>query len=234
VTCQLLNIAIPAPAISLQKRTNGSDADTVPGPTIASGKPVSWTYDVTNLGNTVLNSVQVTDQVTLPIAASGGTVSVQCPKSILIQGESMQCSATGVAGQLESGGNFTGQYGNEATVTATDSTGINVNATDPSHYLEVEPGVEIQKSTNGQDADSRPGPLIDVGQPVTWEYRVSNTGSEPLSNVVVTDSEGVSVIFQDGDANSNNRLDLNEVWRYTGQGNASSGQYRRGLCQWRQ
>jgi uncharacterized repeat protein (TIGR01451 family) len=226
VTCQLLNIAIPAPAISLQKRTNGSDADTVPGPTIASGKPVSWTYDVTNLGNTVLNSVQVTDQVTLPIAASGGTVSVQCPKSILIQGESMQCSATGVAGQLESGGNFTGQYGNEATVTATDSTGINVNATDPSHYLEVEPGVEIQKSTNGQDADSRPGPLIDVGQPVTWEYRVSNTGSEPLSNVVVTDSEGVSVIFQDGDANSNNRLDLNEVWRYTGQGNASSGQYQ--------
>lgn len=53
--------------------------------------------------------------------------------------------------------------------------------------------VDIEKATNGQDADSAPGPTIAVGGTVTWTYTVTNTGTEPLSAVVVTDDRGVAV-----------------------------------------
>jgi uncharacterized repeat protein (TIGR01451 family) len=51
----------------------------------------------------------------------------------------------------------------------------------------VGPSVEIKKFTNGEDADNPPGPEILVGSPVTWTYIVTNTGTVPLSGIVVTD-----------------------------------------------
>jgi len=50
------------------------------------------------------------------------------------------------------------------------------------------PSIEIEKSTNGQDADSAPGPSLTVGDPITWTYVVTNTGNVTLTNIVVTDS----------------------------------------------
>lgn len=53
------------------------------------------------------------------------------------------------------------------------------------------PDVDIEKSTNGEDADRAPGPSIQVGSDpvdsVTWTYVVSNTGDVPLTKVEVTD-----------------------------------------------
>lgn len=57
----------------------------------------------------------------------------------------------------------------------------------------VGPKVELVKSTNGDDADSAPGPTIEVGKTVTWTYEVRNTGTLPLTIVSVTDDKGVSV-----------------------------------------
>ena len=47
--------------------------------------------------------------------------------------------------------------------------------------------ISLEKSTNGQDADALPGPSITPGDPVVWEYRVTNTGAEALSDVYVMD-----------------------------------------------
>jgi hypothetical protein len=51
----------------------------------------------------------------------------------------------------------------------------------------------IVKLTNGQDANAAPGPSLPVGNPITWEYRVTNTGNVTLSNLSVTDDKGVAV-----------------------------------------
>jgi LPXTG-motif cell wall-anchored protein len=48
-------------------------------------------------------------------------------------------------------------------------------------------GIIIEKWTNGDDADSAPGPSITVGDAVTWTYVVTNTGQVDLTGVVVTD-----------------------------------------------
>ncbi len=51
----------------------------------------------------------------------------------------------------------------------------------------VGPAIKIEKSTNGEDADSAPGPTITVGEPVTWQYVVTNTGKIALTIVAVVD-----------------------------------------------
>src|SRR5262249_45454155 len=82
------------------------------------------------------------------------------------------------------------------------------------------------KRTNGDDADAAPGPQIRVGDPVTWTYEVHNTGSVPLSNVVVTDNvAGVTPVYVSGDLNNDGKLDLSEVWLFQAQGTAVAGQY---------
>ena len=53
--------------------------------------------------------------------------------------------------------------------------------------------VDLQKLTNGQDADSAPGPVVIIGSTVNWTYVVSNTSSRPLTNISVTDDQGVVV-----------------------------------------
>src|SRR5712691_5634037 len=53
----------------------------------------------------------------------------------------------------------------------------------------AQPSVSIVKSTNGQDANSPPGPVVTVGSTVTWTYLVTNSGGRDLTNVAVTDNQ---------------------------------------------
>lgn len=88
------------------------------------------------------------------------------------------------------------------------------------------PSIDIQKSTNGQDADSAPGPVIGAGSSVTWAYVVQNTGSISLTNVVVYDDQlGAITNLTGGDVNGNHVLETNETWVYSVSGSAQSGQY---------
>ena len=58
------------------------------------------------------------------------------------------------------------------------------------HLRERTGMIDIEKATNGEDADNPTGPFILVGDPVEWTYVVTNTGDVQLSNVVVTDDNG--------------------------------------------
>ena len=77
-------------------------------------------------------------------------------------------------------------YENEGTVTATGA-GQQVTDSDFSHYFGVAAGIDIEKSTNGADADNPPGPFIPVGNAVTWTYVVRNTGNATITGATVTD-----------------------------------------------
>jgi hypothetical protein len=83
----------------------------------------------------------------------------------------------------------------------------------------VGPAVRIDKSTNGEDADQAPGPSIPVGEPVIWEYVVTNTGTVPLTNVVVTDDQDVTVSCP------GSSLSVGQSITCTGEGVAVEGQY---------
>ncbi len=105
-----------APAIDLEKWTNGQDADRAPGPLLPIGAQVTWTYQVRNTGNDTLAISQLVDNQ-LGI--------IDCAPS-LSPGETVFCDLDGVA--------LAGQYTNTATVSAVSTSGITVVDGDPSHY----------------------------------------------------------------------------------------------------
>ena len=83
----------------------------------------------------------------------------------------------------------------------------------------VGPSIQIEKSTNGEDADEAPGPTITVGSPVTWQYVVTNTGTIPLTSVAVVDDRNVSVVCPA------TTLAVQQSMTCTGSGVAVAGQY---------
>jgi hypothetical protein len=158
-------------AIRIEKATNGRDADFRPGPIILVGEKVTWNYVVRNEGTVNLAGVTVTDDQRVP---------VDCPQTTLAVGEAMTCTAIGTA--------EAGAYMNLGTARATfEGEGGSVSDTDPSHYFGADPEVDIEKSTNGVDADMPTGPEICVDGLVLWTYEVANTGNVWLTRVRVTD-----------------------------------------------
>ncbi len=203
-----------APAVTIEKSTNGADADAAPGPALLVNNTAKWDYVVTNTGNVNLIDVVVTDDQ---------GVTVTCPETTLDVGATMTCTASDTV--------TIGQYVNQGQVNGTpvdengnplvneDSDPLNVTDTDDSHYFGIEPSVSIEKSTNGLDADTNPGPLLTLGDPVEWEYVVTNTGNVRLEDLGVTDDQGVTV------ACPASALDPAESMTCTASGTVEADQY---------
>jgi hypothetical protein len=196
------NAAQAVSSIDIEKLTNGQDADSAPGPALPAGSQVTWTYEVANTGDELLTNITVADDKT-------GTV--PCPYTELAAGANMTCTATGVA--------IAGQYENLGTVTGTAPDNSTVTDSDPSHYWGVIAAVEIRKYTNGLNADVPPGPEIPAGGQVVWNYVVTNTGNTALTEITVTDDQGVSV------ACPATNLEAGDSMICSGTGSATEGQY---------
>jgi len=191
--------------ITLEKATNGMDADVAPGPALVIGSPVTWTYVVTNTGDEVLNQVRVVDDQV-------GAVS--CPKTTLAVQESMTCTAAGTV--------QAGQYANLGTAAAvTETSLLRVSDVDPSHYFGVldQPAIDLEKATDGFDADTAPGPFLPIGLPVSWTYLVTNTGNVSVGDISVADDQMVSVFCPQS------FLDPGAFMVCTAFGTAQAGQY---------
>jgi uncharacterized repeat protein (TIGR01451 family) len=187
-----------------------ADADGPSGPIILTGETVTWKYEVTNIGNVALQNIVVTDAVL-------GTIT--CPSTSLAVGASMTCTATGTATAY--------QYSNTASVTG-DYSGNPVSDSDKSHYYGADPSIDLEKLTNGEDADSATGPMITVDDPVFWMYKVENTGNTDLTNVQVTDSVIPSANIDCGEADNDNIisvLHMSEIKTCKANGISTAGQY---------
>ena len=200
-------ITVPNPDIDIEKATNDQDADTPTGPVLELGDDVTWTYVVTNEGDVPLENVVVTDD-------HEGVVSNLISTSmndddILDVGEVWVYEMTGTA--------QCGQYANLADVVGFYGP-IPVTDEDPSHYIvRCEPDIDIEKHTNGFDADFPQGPQIEVGETITWEYFVTNRGDVPLMNIVVVDDQigtipDSSIVSKS--MNNDDILDIGETWTY--------------------
>ena len=155
------------PSLSLEKRTNGQDADGPTGPVVVVGSTITWTYEVTNTGNVTLTNIAVTDDK----AGTIGTIPT------LGVGASATLTKTGAA--------VAGQYSNVGKAETTYS-GQTVTATDPSHYYGAQPSIGLAKSgTLNLGSNGR----ADAGDTISYTFAVTNTGNVTLTNVVVTDSK---------------------------------------------
>jgi hypothetical protein len=205
-------IGVEDPQIVIEKFTNGDpgdDVNCVDGPTVLVGDPIVWTYIVTNPGDVPLSGVVVTDDIlgVIPGPDSGDTNN----NGLLDPGETWTYSANGIA--------VGGQYNNVGDVIGVSPGQQTVVDDDPSCYIAVQPAIDIEKATNGEDADNPTGPIIPVGDPVNWTYVVTNTGDVPLTQVTVVDDQGVVVTCPQ------DTLAVGESMTCTANGTAVAGQY---------
>lgn len=92
--------------------------------------------------------------------------------------------------------------------------------------VSLTPSVDIEKDTNGDDADNPTGPIVPVDSTVTWTYVITNDGELDLTDVVVTDDQGEVPVRDDStDVGADDILSVGESWTYTATGVATQGQY---------
>jgi uncharacterized repeat protein (TIGR01451 family) len=229
----------PAPGVDIVKFTEGQDANDPNGvdvPRFVPGATVTWTYRVTNIGNTSVpaGAVSVTDN--WGFVASFDTELIGDGDAIFEPGEVWLYQATGIADNLilavadpkliegvcTAGGSEPPRtaYTNLGTVTIPGD-----SADDPSSYCNPPPSVSIVKLTNDLDAnDSINGtdiPVIDPQATVTWTYLVTNTGPVALtaSEVTVVDNiPGVNPVLVAESIAADDILQPDEVWTYEATG----------------
>jgi|GEM_PF-2128844 len=219
------------PGIGIEKFTEDLDWDNPTGPFVTPGvTPVDWTFILFNTGNVALAVTSLNDSQlgAIPLPSTPPAISGDIDGDGLLDlFEIWEIPYTAVA-------TTSGQHMNTATVIGDavdpdgDSYGADpVDDSDDSHYFGAVPGIDIEKFTNGQQADTQPGPAIEVGDPVHWTYVVSNTGNVPLAGVqtsVIDANEGAAN-YVSGDIDFDFLLDTNEVWNFEIFGVATAGQY---------
>jgi uncharacterized repeat protein (TIGR01451 family) len=193
------------PQVDIEKATNGQDADEAPGPLVAEGGDVEWVYVVTNTGNVPLTDVTVTDDVEDAAGIDCDDTGSNIVAGPLAPGASFTCvaSSEAVEGQYANVGTVTGVGPETTDVDGETVTGAEVTDDDPSHYLGVVPAVDIEKFTNGQDADEPTGPYLPAGGAVRWTYVVTNTGNGALTGLTVTDDLVDAAAIDCADTGSN-------------------------------
>ena len=162
------------PKIDIEVHTNSLDADTPTGPLIPVKEQVKWEYIVSNIGNEAINKIKVTDSI---------VKNIDCPQDSLDINETMTCEATAAA--------IKGQYKNIGKVTGAGVLSKkDVKDSDQSHYFGLQPSIDLEKHTNGKDADTKADAyLAKPNEKIIWEYIITNKGNEKLVNITITDDK---------------------------------------------
>jgi uncharacterized repeat protein (TIGR01451 family) len=182
------------------------------------GTPVTYTFTVTNTGESPLPADDVLSKVTLSDVAQPATPT--CAKPTFTGGD------TGNVGFLDKTETWT--YTCTATINATTNNVATVQGTDiesglvdSQDYATVntfKPGIAVVKSASPTTVES--------GGEVTYTYRVTNTGNVPLGGVKdsITDDACSPLTYVSGDTDRDNQLDTDksifesgpgETWIFT-------------------
>ena len=179
-----------------------------PAGPVDAGTEVTYSYDVTNSGDTPLSNVKVTDDTCAPV----DYVSGDDGDGLLEKGETWTYSCSMTLDQTTKNeacadGDFIGGGHDSACADVT----VEVNPPPPPKV----PDIRIRKTENAS------GTVL-PGTKVTYTYEVKNTGDTPLSNVDVTDLvKGTDTVACEVDSDSytgddnNGILDEGETWTFT-------------------
>jgi uncharacterized repeat protein (TIGR01451 family) len=194
-TCTFTNevVFVAAPAIDIIKTVvndglvwNDANGNSSPD----AGETVDYTFDVQNIGNVALSSVDVIDAL---IDGEPNLSDVLCPQTTLApenplpagppySGETMQCTGTYALTQADIDAV---RVDNTATAEGFSPTHVRVDDTD---YEEIElpwgPAIELVKTGSldlGGDGIATPGDLIN------YSFTIENIGNVTLTNVDLAD-----------------------------------------------
>jgi lipocalin len=185
------SVAILRPAIAIAKAANCTEAH--------EGDEITYTYNVTNTGSTPLSNVSVSDDKAGDAAYESGDTNDDDKLDV---DETWIFTATYTVTDED-----TDPLVNVATASGTDASGETVSAQASASVAILRPAIAIAKAANCTEARE--------GDKITYTYNVTNTGSTPLSNVSVSDDKAGDAVYQSGDTNDDDKLDVDETWIFT-------------------
>lgn len=163
------------------------------------GDYISYSFEVSNLGNITLTEVLVEDatigySTTIDAIEVGSSVTLEPIETVIVTQAMLDAQDP-----TKDGHDDECDFENTVTATAAELDG-SVSDTECSNF-DYDPNVDIEKliSVNGGafvDADSPTGPEVDiVGETVTFRIEVTNTGNISLTDVTIEDLKYVEGVF---------------------------------------
>ncbi len=152
-------------------------------------------YLVTSTGTTTLSNVSVMHD----------TAGELCSLNLLPPGQTHRCEVPGGVAD-----------GSSAIATAKAAINPGVSVTSGVSAGEAA-SIAIEVATNGADADAETGPKVQAGDLLTWSYVISNTGTDDLVDVAVSDDRTGAICAAAS-------LLAGESFDCTHEGRATSGQ----------
>lgn len=157
---------------------------------IAAGEPVTFTFTVTNSGGTELQGVAITDKLAGLGAVEFGAWPDAARPGVLPVGASVSATALYPLTQADID---RGSVTNDATVTGKSAEGK--SATEKAQAVVQLPGTSAIALALTGTVDSADPANNASGDPVNYEYTVTNTGSQTLTGVTLTSElKGLSTI----------------------------------------
>ncbi|WP_285462408.1 hypothetical protein [Agromyces sp. NBRC 114283] len=166
VDCTFTNIPLK-PGLTLEKSADRTE--------LVAGQTITYSFLVTNTGDVALE-VAVNE---ISFTGSGELSDVSCPRTSLAPTEAVTCTATYEVTQADVD---RGSVDNSASVTGTPPNGGDPVTSDPDSVRVPgvpAPGLSIVKSA---DTDE-----LVVGETITYEFVVTNTGNVTLTEIVVNE-----------------------------------------------
>jgi uncharacterized repeat protein (TIGR01451 family) len=179
------SVSVPvtlAPSIDLVKSVTSPT-----GPVSVVGAVVTYNFHVTNTGNVTLSAVSVSDQQVPP--AGPLTTGPTCPPGSLAPGASVDCTGTYTVRQADLDAqpiDGTVSINDTATAAGTSPSGVTVHSGQRSASVPVtqSPTLDLIKSVT-----SPSGPVSAVGDVITYNFHVTNTGNMTLQGISVSDGQ---------------------------------------------
>jgi uncharacterized repeat protein (TIGR01451 family) len=188
------SVDILRPAIALNKTAEPTQAHV--------GDNITYTYTISNAGNTPLYDILVTDEMVGTITYEDNYQSGDADEDEVLDVDETWIFTTIYTITEGEGDSLV----NTASVSGTDALSLPVGS-ESSATVDILPTIAINKTAEPTQAH--------VGDNITYTYDVTNPGNVPLSNVSVTDDLISDIILQGGDTNENELLDTGETWVFT-------------------
>ncbi|PPF91165.1 hypothetical protein C5C05_15885, partial [Clavibacter michiganensis] len=162
----------PAPAITIAKSGQLDGA-------FAAGQTVTYSFVITNTGNTTLTGVTVDEAA---FSGTGSLSDVSYPTRSLAAGEQTTATATYVLTQADIDA---GEVTNSATATGTPP-GNTPPPTSPPSDTRI-PGTQTPSLSIVKSAD--PGSIAKAGETVDYSFVITNTGNVTMTDLMVNETQ---------------------------------------------
>jgi uncharacterized repeat protein (TIGR01451 family) len=196
-------------ALALDKSVDVASVD-------SAGDIITYTYTLTNTGNAAVGGITLSDDVGTP----GNTTNDFAPAFVagdtdgdnrLDVGEIWTYRATHIVSAAEVAAGVT--IVNVATAGGTDAASVTDEASVAVHNaLAIDKFVVSITDAQGGDGG---GAVDEVGDIVSYQMVLTNSGNVALSNVTVSDPLVGALSGPSGDTDQDNKFDVDEIWTYT-------------------